>query len=118
MYSSLGGIGCEGLQTVERGCEPAGDAREKGASARLSLTPSPAPLARPAQALCRLLLSAELPAFQRAAAARLLGLWRLRLGEALAHMRRVGYGEPPVRPPPARPPARPLLNPHVVLVDG
>ncbi|KXZ54478.1 hypothetical protein GPECTOR_4g543 [Gonium pectorale] len=43
-------------------------------------------------AICKLLLASSLPAYLRAAAARLLGSWRLRLGDTLAYGRRTGYG--------------------------
>ncbi|EFJ52249.1 hypothetical protein VOLCADRAFT_87230 [Volvox carteri f. nagariensis] len=44
------------------------------------------------QAICKLLLAADLPAYLRAASARLLGVWRLKLGDAAAQGRRTGYG--------------------------
>ncbi|GIL52810.1 hypothetical protein Vafri_8581 [Volvox africanus] len=44
------------------------------------------------QAICKLLVVSDLPAYLRAASARILGAWRLKLGDASAHGRRTGYG--------------------------
>ncbi|GIM07216.1 hypothetical protein Vretimale_11423, partial [Volvox reticuliferus] len=44
------------------------------------------------QAICKLLVMSDLPSYLRAASARILGAWRLKLGDASAHGRRTGYG--------------------------